>query len=288
MSTKRCPGCTATLPRAFFGVDKTRRDGLAGRCRTCNARSKRPSDAARGSLGRGLHLTAEEHADRMISEALSYADANGVDFAINTGHLLPLPPLCPLTLDNLVDGDDAQAPVMARLVDTEGFTPENVVVLSVRSKRRHQVIGSRGLRQNLGKPLTRTQAIVTTEVVGRFNGLCWSSELIDVAAEVDGLEVAASSGLVVPPNGRRVKRGETAGETAQNWCDLISDEAQREYIAAGHRLPPERDQCQPLSFALRMTKSPAEWLEWAHEYATPEGPWRIPEPKAARYGPSPL
>lgn len=282
-ATKHCPGCTTALPHSSFGPDKSRRDGLAGRCRACNARSKRPRDATRGSLRRGLHLTAEEHANRMIAEALAYADANVVDFTISRDDLLPLPPLCPLTLDNLVDGDNAQAPVLARLVDTEGFTPENVVVLSVRSKRRHQVIGPRGLRENLGDPLTRMQIIVTAEIVGRFNRLCWPSEVIEIAAEVDVLEIDSGGHVTVPPLRRRAKRDAVDDGTARNWCDLISADGQREYTAAGHRLPPERDPPQPLSFRLRMTKSPAEWIDWTEEGPKPEGPWRIPEPKAPRY-----
>jgi len=221
----------------------------------------------------------------MISEALAYAEANGVDFTINRDDLTPLPPLCPLTLDNLVDGADAQAPVLARLVDTEGFTPENTVVLSVRSKRRHQAIGARGLRENLGRPLTRLQSIVTAEAVGRFNGLCWASEVIDVAVGIDGLEVDHIGNLVVPPLGRRAKRDVAAGDSAQNWCDLVSDSAPAEYIAAGHRLPPERDRPQRLSFYLLEEKTSAAWLEWAEEVQSPAGPWRIPEPQAPRFVP---
>jgi hypothetical protein len=221
----------------------------------------------------------------MISEALEHAEANGVDITITRDHLTPLPPLCPLTLDNLVDGADAQAPVLARLVDTEGFTPENTVILSVRAKRRHQAIGARGLRENLGRPLTRLQSIVTAEAVGRFNGLCWASEVIDVAVGIDGLEVDHIGNLVVPPLGRRAKRDVAAGDSAQNWCDLVSDSAPAEYIAAGHRLPPERDPAQPLSFNLRMKKSPVEWLEWAEDAPRPEEPWRIPKPQAPKFVP---
>ncbi|MDM0073978.1 hypothetical protein QTH90_06265 [Variovorax sp. J2P1-59] len=216
----------------------------------------------------------------MVSEALAYAYANGIGFAINRNHLLPLPPLCPLTLDSLVDGEEAQAPVLARLVDTEGFTPESTVVLSVRSKRRHQVLSARGLRENLGKSLTRLQSIVVAEAVSRFNHLCWEAEVIDITTEIDHLEVDSRGLLVVPPLGRRAKH---AADTVQNWCDLISDDAGREYIAAGHRLPPEREPPQQLSLNLRMTKTPAEWLEWAEEVPSPAEPWRIPKPQAPKY-----
>ena len=267
---KWCPGCASAVMLSSFSPDRARPPlFVRGKCKPCETRDRAHKVAKSRKVSRGLVKTPEQHAHRMVSEAAAFAEANGIEFAITVDHLSPLPPVCPLTLDNLLVGRDGQVPTLALLVDSEGFTVDNTVIVSSRARRGHQVIGARALRRNVGTPeaLGRAAIAVLCEVLERFNRLFWEAEVIDITAEVAALESNKRGHLIVPPAGRVVKWEplDVKAESVANWCDLIDSDAPRWYRAAGWRLPPERDHVPVLSRVLREERTPEEWFQWATE-----------------------
>ncbi|WP_307658641.1 hypothetical protein [Variovorax paradoxus] len=127
--------------------------------------------------------TPEALALRLIDAARPYAAIWHLPVTITPDHLLPWPAVCVYTLDDLIEGDSPQQPILARLVDSEGFTPENTVIISARARRRHQAIGGTAIRkhaENADRLPGLTEHLVR-ESVRRYNLLTWADDAVRAA-----------------------------------------------------------------------------------------------------------
>ena len=233
-----------------------------------------PKVAKSRKVSRGVNQTPEQHAQRMALEAAAFAQAHGMPFDISAGDLLPLPPTCPMTLDSLWGCDDSQTPTLALLIEGHRFTVANTVIVSSRARRRHQVIGARALRGNMGAAsrLGGTAVAVLYEALERFNDLSWDDEARAIAVEVNALATGMHSLLIVPPMGRPVKwePSAVASELIQNWCVLIDLEGRSWCIAKGYCLQP-RGFAPVMSRHGRIGLTLTEWQDFKNEVTRPAG-----------------
>lgn len=221
---KWCPGCTAVLSLTSFGPDRSRPPlYLQGRCRGCVSRAN--------SVRRRQIETPEQIAVTLAHNAREHAGAT-MPCEISAAMLQPFPPVCVLTLDDLIEGDSPQPPALAMLVDGYGFTAENTVVISAQARRRHRVIGAKAIREHLGKADVLPAVAVATlmDALVRHNSLAWAVEADAIAAEVDGLTTDAGGYLVVPANGRRAK--DAQADRRQHFVDLIDGQPYSRPFAA--------------------------------------------------------
>lgn len=225
--SKWCPGCTSVLAVSAFGPDRSRPPlFLQGRCRGCvsRANSKRKPSIP----------TPLQYAAKLAGAAKDHAEVFGMPCGVSAQMLLPFPPVCVLTLDDLIEGETPQAPSLAMLVDGPGFTEENSVVVSARARRRHQVIGAKAIREHLGNADVLPALTVATliDALFRHNRLAWNAEASAVASEVDALTSGTDGNLEIPKDGRRAKDVGAEAGARQNWTDLIDGEPySRPFIA---------------------------------------------------------
>lgn len=241
---KWCPGCTSVLAVSAFGPDRSRPPlFLQGRCRGCVSKAN----------GRRTPTTptADQYAAKLLRAAQEHAEVFEIPCDLSALTLLPFPPVCVLTLDDLAEGDTPQAPSLAMLVDGPGFTDENSVLISGRARRRHLVIGAKAIREHLGNADVLPALTVATllDALLRHNRLAWDAEAVAVACEVDALTVGPLGVLEIPRDGRKAKDSAAEASARQNWADLVdgkpysrpfrgtSDYA--EYIAWGDKHKPE-------------------------------------------------
>lgn len=169
--------------------------------------------------------TCEQYAAKLAEAVEDHAQIFAIPCDVSAQMLLPFPPVCVLTLDDLIEGDAPQAPSLAMLVDGPGFTEENTVVVSARARRRHQVIGAKAIREHLGNADVLPTLTVATliDALFRHNRLTWDAEASAVVSEIDTVTTGAEGFLEIPPDGRRAKDVWTEAGMRQNWAALIDE-----------------------------------------------------------------
>ncbi|VTU29976.1 hypothetical protein [Variovorax sp. PBL-E5] len=259
-----CSACQSFHPVEDFGPDRSRPPlFLQGRCRVAGAKAKAKSIAKRA---RPPVESQEALAARLAKEAHADVAHWGPLVNLTPDDLLPFPPVCPLTLDDLLTGDDAQRPTLAMLVPDLGFTRDNTVIVSARARRRHTVIGSVGIRAHWKRRdlLPQRTDAVLGEVIGRANLLEWPAELVAVIAGTEGLTFATT--------GRLAERPQMAGSeaAAQNWRDLIDG---RTDCGAEPDKPAEPRYANGVPWGQRPENWPADWSAWAEGTASSPLDW---------------
>jgi hypothetical protein len=197
--------------------------------------------------------TPEALALRLIDAAHLYAAIWNLPVTITPDHLLPWPEVCVYTLDDLIKGDNPQQPTLARLVDSEGFTPENTVIISARARRRHQAIGGTAIRKHVEKAdrLPGLTEHLVRDALERHNRLTWPDDAARIAEAWDFPETPKIPAAYLAVD---------EAKAPTHWREMI-DRNPADWIVSPE-VPPE----SRLFLGRRRAPEdwPDDWLSWAN------------------------